>query len=83
MLANKKIRAALLEICNEALAGDVDMLRFKVFKALEAIAFSDIGNLMKWDNDGITLYPSKDVDTRPVKSFAGLLSRSPLQKKER
>lgn len=68
MLGSARMQAALDEMCSEILGDDAAILKVRIKKELEALAFSDIKNVLEWSEDGVVVYPSDSVDTRPVKS---------------
>jgi hypothetical protein len=70
MLGNYRLKAALIEICDDMLGEEAVIDKVRVLEELKAIAFSDIRNVLAWDAKRIAINPSDAIDARPIKSIS-------------
>jgi phage terminase small subunit len=68
LLTNVDIRKAINDEINRALDDKRDELKTQVIAEYKKIALSDIKNILKYDQDGVVISPSDDVDTSVVSS---------------
>lgn len=75
LLATVSIQAAIAEKLAPMLAAaNVDAQ--KIFKELGICAFSDLGDICKWDKDGLTLIDSKDLEPEHRRMIAKVESHT-------
>jgi phage terminase small subunit len=68
LLANVSIRGAINDEINKALDDKRDELKTQVIAEYKKIALADIKNILQYDQDGVTVMPSEDVDTSVIAS---------------
>jgi phage terminase small subunit len=66
LLANVNIRDEINKEINIALDNKRDELKHKVIEEQKKIAFSDIKKIIEYDQDGVVVMPSSDVDTSVI-----------------
>lgn len=67
-LKKPQILAYINARINSVLEGQRERLKAEIIEAARKIALSDIGDIVKYDQDGVAVFPSETVDTSIIQS---------------
>jgi phage terminase small subunit len=68
-LRKPHIKSSISEQVNEILDSNKEILKAEIIEEAKKIAKSDIKTLLQYDQDGVFVYPSGDVDTSVISSI--------------